>query len=433
MIELAKRVTDAANRPTRRDFMKVSGAAALAATMTTSGPAAARQNKTLKVGLIGCGGRGGGAVHQALSADPNTELFALADVFEDQLLSTLKRLEGSDAGDRVKVKEKRRFVGFDAYQGVIDSCDVVLLATPPAFRPLHLEASVDAGKHTFVEKPVAVDGPGVRSVVESCRRAAEKDLNVVTGLCYRYEFAKRAIMERIHAGDIGTIHALQCTYNTGALWHKGRKAEWSEMEYQIRNWLYFDWLSGDHINEQHIHSLDKLAWIMRDEYPVKATSTGGRIVRTDPKYGNVYDHFNTVYEWGNGVRGFSSCRQWANADTDVSDYAFGSKGTASIQQHRIEYHDGSSWQHEKDPADDMYQNEHDALFAAIRSGDTINNGGIMCNSTLMAIMARMSAYSGRTVTWEQALNSELDLSPGEYAWGDVAMRPVPQPGITELA
>ena len=200
----------------------------------------------------------------------------------------------------------------------------------------------------------------------------------------------------------------------------------------MRNWLYFDWLSGDHINEQHIHSLDKLAWAM-DAYPVKATSSGGRIVRTGEEYGNIYDHFNTVYEWENGVKGFSSCRQWANADTDVSDHVFGTKGVAHLQQHRIELHDGTIWQHEKDPSDDMYQNEHDALFASIRSGAPIDDGEIMCNSTLMAIMARMSAYTGRTITWEQALNSTLDLSPPAHEWGDVAQRPVPRPGITEFA
>ena len=171
---------------------------------------------------------------------------------------------------------------------------------------------------------------------------------------------------------------------------------------------------------------------MRDDYPVKATSSGGRIVRTDPKYGNIYDHFNTVFEWANGVKGFSSCRQWADADTDVSDYAFGTKGVAHIQQHRIEFRDGSVWQHEKEPPDDMYQNEHDELFRAIRADTPINDGTIMCNSTMMAIMARRSAYSGRTITWAEAWNSELDLTPPAYEWDDLPTRPVPQPGVTKF-
>jgi len=236
-------------------------------------------------------------------------------------------------------------------------------------------------------------------------------------------------MQRVHEGAIGDIVALQCTYNTGALWHKGNQDTWSPMEYQLRNWLYFAWLSGDHINEQHIHSLDKLAWAMRDIYPVTASASGGRIQRIDEKYGDVYDHFNTVYEWENGVRGFSSCRQWTNADTDVSDYAFGTTGTAHLQTHRIEWPDGRTWQHEKDPADDMYQNEHDALFAAIRNDAPINDGHVMCNSTLMAIMARMSAYTGRTVTRDEALNSPERLGPETYAWGGAPEAVVARPGM----
>ncbi len=416
--------------PTRRDFLHASSAAMIA-TVAASGTALAAKKETLRVGLIGCGGRGTGAARQALNADPDAVLYAMADVFEDQLESSFAKLSESGVGDRVRVKEKRKYVGFDAYQGVIDTCDVVLLTTPPAFRPLHLEAAVEAGKHLFVEKPIAVDAPGVRSVMASCRSARGKGINVVSGLCYRYEFAKRATMQRVHDGEIGDILALQATYNTGALWHKGRKPAWSELEFQMRNWLYFDWLSGDHINEQHIHSLDKLAWAM-DGYPVKATSSGGRIVRTGAEYGNVYDHFNTVYEWSNGIKGFSSCRQWANAQTDVSDHVFGSKGTAHLQQHRIDRHDGSVWQHRKDPSDDMYQNEHDALFAAIRSGEPINDGEIMCNSTLMAIMGRMSAYTGRTVTWDEALHSKLDLTPSGYERGVVSVPEVSRPGITKF-
>jgi predicted dehydrogenase len=197
----------------------------------------------------------------------------------------------------------------------------------------------------------------------------------------------------------------------------------------MRNWLYFTWLSGDHIAEQHIHSLDKLAWAMQDDYPVKCTASGGRIVRTDEQWGNIYDHFNTVYEWGNGVKGFSSCRQWVGGDANVSDFAYGTKGTAALQSHRINT-EGEKWRYRGEGPDDMYQNEHDALFAALRAGERIDNADYMCKSTMMAIMARMSAYTGKTVTWDQAWNSELDLSPAAYEWGDVPMRPVAQPGIT---
>jgi predicted dehydrogenase len=388
----------------------------------------------LRVGLVGCGGRGSGAAANALRADPNVKLVAMADVFPDFLESSLSSLQGTpDIAERVDVDPDRRFVGFDGYKGVIDTCDVVLLATSPHFRPLHTAAAVEAGVHLFIEKPVAVDGPGVRSMMESSAKAREKGLAFVSGLCYRYQFAKRETIARVQGGEVGDVTALECTYNTGGLWHRGRGEGWSDMEWQIRNWLYFTWLSGDHITEQHIHSLDKIAWAMGDEYPVKATSSGGRAVRTDPMYGNIYDHFSTVYEWASGVRCFSSCRQWNGAASDVSDFVYGTRGVAALQSHRITGHDGSSWRRERtDEPDDMYQNEHDALFASIRSGQPIHDGDYMCKSTLMAIMGRMSAYTGQTVTWEQALSSTEDLSPAAYEWTDLEVRPVATPGVTRF-
>ncbi|MFP6598416.1 MAG: Gfo/Idh/MocA family oxidoreductase [Candidatus Hydrogenedentota bacterium] len=419
--------------PTRREFIRTSSATiGTAAAFTIGASAHAKSNKKLKVGLVGCGGRGGGAIVQAISADPDTEVYALGDAFDDQVESTLKKLKSSKLGDRVNVDEDHKFVGFDAYKGVVKSCDVVVLATPPNFRPEHLAYCVEKGKHTFVEKPIAVDPVGIRSVMETCKVAAKKNINVVSGLCYRYQFAKQDLVKRIHDGEIGDIVNMQTTYNTGALWHKGRPESWTEIEYQMRNWLYFDWLSGDHINEQHIHSLDKLGWVMGNEYPVKVTASGGRIARIDPKYGNIYDHFNSVYEWENGVKGFSSCRQLDQTSTDVSDHIFGTKGTAHMQRHQIDFRNGKKWAHEQSGPDDMYQNEHDEFFKAIRSGDTINNGEYMCNSTLMAVMARMSAYTGKTVTREQALDSKLDLSPAKYEWGDHAVNPIARPGVTEF-
>jgi predicted dehydrogenase len=387
----------------------------------------------LRVGLVGCGGRGTGAAVNALRADPQTELVALGDAFADQVESSLVALtetEGTaDIAPRVKVDADHRFVGFDAYRGVIESSDVVLLATPPHFRPLHVRAAVEARKHLFVEKPVATDAPGVRSMLASAALAREQRLAFVSGLCYRYENSKRETVRRIHAGDIGAIRAVQTTYNTGGLWHRGRKPEWSDMEWQVRNWLYFTWLSGDHIVEQHIHSLDKVAWVM-GEYPASCSASGGRSVRTEPEYGDVYDHFNTVYTWKSGVRAFSSCRQWVGAASDVSDHVFGSEGVAHLQTHQIE--GPHAWRHRSEEPDDMYQNEHDALFASIRAGEPIHDGDVMCNSTLMAIMGRLSAYTGQTVTWEQALASELDLSPPEYAWGAREVAPVARPGVTKF-
>lgn len=418
----------------RRDFMRVSGAAVLASAASSVMRAPAvlgKKNDLLRVGLIGCGSRGNGAARQALLADPDTKLVALGDAFSDVVEDSYRKFTQSGVSERVDVPPERRFSGFDAYKGVIEHSDVVVLATPPGFRPIHIRAAVDALKHVFCEKPVAVDAAGVRSVLDTCRRAREKGLNVVSGLCYRYEFRKKETMMRIHDGAIGEIVAMETVYNTTGLWHRGRNPEWSEMEYQIRNWLYFDWLSGDHIVEQHIHSLDKLAWAMGDEYPVKATASGGRIVRTDPKFGNVYDHFNTTYEWANGVKGFSSCRQWDNSSTNVSDHLFGTKGKADIQRGIIVTRKGKKWRYRGEGVDDMYQNEHNALFAAIRKGDLLDNGEYMCKSTMMAIMARMSAYTGRTLTWDEALESQVELAPPAYEWGDLPLRPVPQPGKTE--
>ena len=421
------------NDPSRREFIKNSGATlGAAAAFSISASAHAKKNSTLKVGLIGCGGRGSGAIMQAIAADPDTELYALGDAFMDQVQAAHKKFQASKYAKQVTVDEGHMYDGFDAYKKVINACDVVVLCSPPAFRPKHLAYAVEKGRHVFCEKPVAVDPTGVRSVLETCRKAEKKGINVVSGLCYRYQFAKQDILKRIHDGEIGEIINMQTTYNTGGLWHKGRRASWSDTEYQMRNWLYFDWLSGDHINEQHIHSLDKIGWTMGDVYPDKVTSSGGRAVRTDEKYGNIYDHFNSVYEWNTGQKAFSSCRQWLDSSTDVSDHIYGTEGTAHLQRHVIDYRDGKKWAHEQTGPDDMYQNEHNELLKAIRKGEAINNGEYMCGSTLMAIMARMSAYTGQTITREQALNSKLSLVPENLAWGDLAINPVAQPGVTKF-
>jgi predicted dehydrogenase len=421
--------------PSRRHLLRGGAAAAagaLGAPYVRAGRAFAPGGaEMLRVGLVGCGGRGRGAAYNALMADPNVKLVALADAFPEPLADALGYLSGRpELEGKVDVPEERRFVGFDAYQKLIEVCDVVLLATSPHFRPLHLEACVAANKHTFVEKPVATDPAGLRRIWKACEEAEAKGLSIVSGLCYRYEFGKQETIRRIHDGAVGDIVSMQCTYNTGGLWHRGDKPEWSRMEYQMRNWLYFTWLSGDMIAEQHIHSLDKLAWA-KGAYPVKATASGGRSQRTQEKYGNIFDHFNTVYEWEDGVRGFSSCRQWSGASADVSDFVLGTRGKAAIQSHTI-VSDSGKWRHRGEGPDDMYQNEHDAFFRAIRSNEPIHNGDYMCESTLMAIMGRMAAYTGQTVTREQVLNSQLDLSPKAYEWGDVetAFSEVAIPGVT---
>jgi predicted dehydrogenase len=394
----------------------------------------------IKVGLIGCGGRGTGAAEQAASAGDDVRLVALGDLFRDRLEEKRDILRSS-LGAKFAVPEQNCFVGFDAYKGVLSSgVDVVLLATPPHFRPAHLKAAIEAGKHVFAEKPVAVDGSGARSVLESCRTAKQKNLAVGSGLCWRYHEGMRETMKHIHDGAIGDITALQCSYNMGMLWCRTLKEKqekgWSDMEWQIRNWLYFTWLSGDHIVEQHVHSLDKMAWAMRNEYPVRAVGLGGRQVRTAPDYGNIFDHHAVVFEFANGVKLFSYCRQQPGCANDVSDHIFGSKGSCHINAvagtGRIT--GGQTWEYPEARArkQNMYQNEHDELFASIRAGNPINNGDWMTKSTLMAIMGRTATYTGQVVTWENVLNSKEDLTPPRYEFGSMPIPAVAIPGVTKV-
>jgi predicted dehydrogenase len=417
--------------PSRRRFLKTSAAAAaLAGTAYVH----AGGNDTLRVGLIGCGGRGTGAATQALNADRNVRLTAMGDMFRDKLDASLASLRRDQAiAGKIDVPAERQFVGFDAYNGVLQSgVDVVLLCTPPGFRPLHMRAAVRARKHIFAEKPIAVDGPGVRSVLASCEEARRHRLSVVSGLCYRYSPAKRETIRRVHDGAVGDIIAIQTTYNTGTLWHFPRQPGWSDMEWQLRNWLYFTWLSGDHIVEQFVHSLDKAAWAMRDQYPARAYGTGGRQVRTQPDFGHIYDHHTVVYEYGNGVKVFAMTRQQARTRNDVTDYVMGTQGVAELMAHRITGRNAWAYPRAQSRGEDMYQQEHNELFASIRSGNPINNGDYMCKSSLMGILGRMAAYTGQVVTWEQALNSREDLTPARMEFGELAVAPVAQPGITTV-
>ena len=418
----------------RRAFLQTSATAAiggvLAANLSIARGACRRQRR-----LEGRADRLRRAGHrraaQALNADPHVQLTALGDAFPDRLQSSLDNLRKMFA-EKVAVTDDHCFVGFDAYKNVIDSgVDVVILATPPHFRPAHLQAAVAAGKHVFAEKPVAVDAPGVRSVLETCAEAKKKNLSVVSGLCYRYDLAKRETIQRVHDGAVGDIVALNVNYNTGTLWMHPRKETWSDMEWQMRNWLYFTWLSGDHNTEQHVHSLDKAAWVMHDEPPVKAWGLGGRQVRTQPEYGNIYDHHAVVYEYANGVKLFSFCRQQAGCSVDVSDYVFGTKGTADLMKHTVKAGE-SNWRY-RGEAPNMYQQEHDELFAAIRSGNPINNGEYMSRSSMMAILGRMCTYTGQTITWDKALSSQEKLGPAEYKWDHLDVPLVAMPGITQFA
>jgi predicted dehydrogenase len=358
----------------------------------------------------------------------------MGDGFRDRLESSLARLKKDPkVGSKVDVALERQYVGFDAYQQVIDSgVDVVLLAAPPHFRPQHLKAAVLAEKHIFAEKPVAVDAPGVRSVLATCELAAQKNLSIVSGLCLRYDDGFKETVRRIHDGALGEIRALQANDFRGGVWLKPREPAWSDMEWQMRNWYYFTWLSGDFNVEQHVHYLDVCAWAMNDQYPVKAIGTGGRQVRTGPEYGNIYDHHSVIYEYENGVKLFSTCRQQPGCQNNITSYVFGEKGTAEVSERRLTISAGGEWSYGKS-TNDMLQTEHDELFASIRNGRPVNNGEYMAKSTLLAIMGRFATYTGQTVTWDQAFNSQEDLTPPHYEWGDLEIPSIAMPGVTRIS
>lgn len=421
---------------TRRTFLK--STAALAATSLVASNAHAQGGTDeLKVGLIGCGGRGTGAASQALRADRNVKLWAMADAFEDRLNQSLTVLQNDrEIANKIDVPAARKHVGFDGYRQVIASCDVVLLCTPPHFRPIHLRAAVEANKHVFAEKPVAVDAPGVRSVLETCRDAQRRNLSVVSGLCLRHDNGFKDTVQRIHDGAVGEIVTLQANDLRGPIWRRTREEGMSDMTWQMRNWYYYTWLSGDFNVEQHVHFLDVCAWIMRDQYPVRCYGTGGRQVRTGAEFGHIYDHFSVCYEYENGAKLFSNCRQQTGCRNDMSAHATGRRGSVLLTERRrglvIRTVDGNERVYEG-PTNNMYQTEHDVLFASIRNGRPINNGEYMAKSTLMAIQARMAAYTGQLVTWDQAMNSREDLSPQGYTFDS---RPpaseVAMPGVTRL-
>jgi myo-inositol 2-dehydrogenase / D-chiro-inositol 1-dehydrogenase len=432
------------SKPSRRSFLKAASTSAAAAAVAGSGSLGALRAAApvhqgggkLKIGIVGIGGRGSGAAVQALMAHTENVLWAAGDMFVDHLENGLAGITDAMAEqkrkEQVDVAKERRFVGADAIDKVLASgVDVVLLTTPPGFRPMHIEKAVEKGVHVFCEKPVATDAPGVRRVHAACELAKKKGISIVSGLCYRYHDGRRAIVQKLQEGGVGEILAIHGNYITGELWSFPRQAQWTEMEWQLRNWLYYPWLSGDMIAEQHIHTLDVMAWIKGDVYPAACASLGGRQVRIDPLFGVVYDHFATIYEWEDGMKGFSYCRQQNNCWRDVNEYVIGTEGKANVFRHTIT--GKHEWKYEGKNRD-MYQNEHDAMFAAIRGGKVINNGDYMCKSTMMAIMGRMAAYTGQKITWEQAWNSQEVLMPADVT---LDMTPpkfeIARPGITKFS
>ncbi len=434
--------TAATSGDDRRQFLRRAAAASVAtgALLQASRASAVHSThtETLKVGLVGCGGRGTGAAVQTLKADPHTRLVAMGDLFADQLSASLKRLQKSSVSDRVVVDTDHRFTGFDAYRRVIDSgVDVVLLAAPPHFRPEHLKACVDAGKHVFAEKPIAVDAPGVRAVLEASEAAGKRNLSLVSGLCWRYHFGARAAMQQVHDGTVGDVTAVETTYNAsrpGKPWPMRRREGWSDLEWQIRNWYWFTWLSGDHIVEQAIHSLDKGAWVFHDDPPTAAIGLGGLQARLDEPRGQIFDHHAVLFEYPDGRRHFHYCRQMPGCFNVVATHVLGTRGTCRIEQHRCTSYEGRAMWRYQGPKNVMHQTEHDEMYAALRRGEPINNGAYMCRSTMLAILGRMATYTGRKVTWAEAFESNHRLGPSAYNWDQkLDVPPVAVPGITDQA
>ena len=428
----------------RRDFVKKTGSAVLASglginILSARSRPSGINSETLKVGLVGCGGRGTGAALQATRAEDNVVLTVMADIFEDTLKESHSALMAENP-EKIKVDAANMFVGFDAYKKVLESdVDVVILTTPPSFRPGHLRAAIEAGKHVFCEKPVAVDAPGIRHVIESAKMAKMKGLALMSGFCWRHDDPKNATYDRLLDGAIGEIHTVYNTYNTGALWYKDRQPGWTDFQTTMRNWLYYNWLSGDHIAEQAVHSLDLMSWAFGDVMPVSATGTGGRQSRTEDKFGNVYDHFAIAFDYPDGKKGFHFSRQQKNCSRAYGLDITGDKGRCNIHvsnNHEIIGKKNWKWEDEKRERNDMYQTEHNELFASIRAGKPFNDGVRMANSTLLAIWGRMAAYTGQTISFEEAFNSNETLGPdlNAYSWDlKWPMKEVAQPGITKFA
>ncbi|QOI99447.1 MAG: Gfo/Idh/MocA family oxidoreductase [Phycisphaeraceae bacterium] len=428
----------------RREFLASSAALPLAAGVITI-PGVARGawaggSDTIKVGVVGCGGRGTGAAAQAVRADPGCVLWSIGDVFQDRVESSYQSLTQEvfkDTPERVQVPAERRFTGFDAYKQVIDSgVDYVVLTSYPNFRPAHLAYAIERRKHVFAEKPVAVDAVGSRSILASAALAKAANLGLLVGFCWRYHDGMRAVFERVNAGEIGEITSVHTTYHGGTLPKRPRQAGWSDLEFQMRNWWHFTWISGDHIVEQAIHSVDRMAWALNDRVPKQVICLGGRAARSGPEHGDSYDHFAAIYEYDNGIRAHHTCRQIDNLPADNTDYIYGTKGRAVVNGFGgvfklYDYKGNETWAF-KGRSRDMYQAEHDEMLASIRAGTPINDAERSTRSNLMGIMGRMAAYSGRTVTWDHAMNSQENLQPATLEWGPMPTPEVAIPGKYKL-
>lgn len=438
----ANDMTGEASRFTRREFVRTAaiGAAATAGALMTAPRVwgAARADDRVRIGLIGCGGRGRGAAMQAISADPGALLWSVGDVFPDQVDATMSAFEGtSEFRDRIDVAPERRFVGFDAYRRVIDSgVDVVILAAPPHFRPAHLEAAVEARKAIFCEKPMCVDVPGYHRVIGAMKLADERGLNLSSGFVWRSSLPEREFVRELRTGRIGDVVAVHAMYLTSPLGTKARKPEWSDMEFQLRNWQHFTWLSGDHIVEQAVHSVDKILWFMDGKLPVRCTAVGGRGTREDiPERGDSYDHFAVVYEYEGGERATLTCRQQQGTHFENTDALVGTRGFGFVNgwgpTQRLTGATVWEWASPTAPPN-MYETQQAELIEAVRGKRDRIFDRFMADSCLMAIMGREAAYTGDTVAWNRFKQDTRDLSPTKYELGNLPFPAVVHPGKPRL-
>ena len=430
----------------RRSFIQTSAALAAGAAVFPgfAHRAYASGTDTLRVGLIGCGGRGTRGIIQNMECAPGIELISLGDLAPDRLEQSRQTIadyveENPELRPNFQVTDDRCFSGFDAYKRVLETdVDLVMLATPPGFRPLHLAAAIDAGKHVFAEKPVATDAAGVRSCLETYERARAQGLGIGVGTQRRHHSGYLELIRRIRDGQMGEIVNGQVYWNQGGLWSRQPQDDWTETEWQIRNWLYFTWLSGDHIVEQHVHQHDVANWVL-DAVPVRATAVGGRQQRVDPVYGHIYDHFSVDYEYPDGVHIMSMARQIPQAQGRIGEWFQGTRGRSRSHEGGgvgigIEGPSSFEWERPDDWVSHLVQ-EHTDLVTSIRAGEPINDLRRIAESTLTAIMGREAAYTGRTVEWDEALNADQDLNPApldQLAYGPLEVPPVAIPGRTQL-
>jgi predicted dehydrogenase len=415
----------------------VAAGAVMAAGLPLARSVHAAGSGTFKVGLIGCGGRGSGAAVNAMNAGSDVRLVAMADLFEDKVKGSRDRIRQAK-GEQVAVDDDHCFFGFDAYEKVLASdIDVVIIAAASHFHPRFLEAAVKAGKHVFCEKPHSLDVPGIKRVIEICELAKQKNQAMVSGLCWRYAPIVRETIQRVHDGAIGDVVCIQETYMSSPYSVIDRKPEWTEFQYQMRNWYHFNWLAGDQVMQQLIHSLDKAAWVMHDEPPTKAWGIGGRVNCFGPQYGDLYDHQGVVFEYPNGVRVFGFCRNHTGCYTETSDKIFGTKGIAYPISGKIEGE--NPWKFDG-PKTNMYDVEHQELFDSLRAGKPINNGKYAVGSTMLALLGQFVCQTGQEITWDEAMNSVRSFELPRYDWdveppikpNDKGEYDLTVPGITRL-